>query len=384
MPKIIPYGRQWIDESDIDAVVAVLRSDFLTQGPAVEEFERKICEMTGAEFCVAFSNATAALQIAVASLELAKGDEGITSPITFVASANCLAYNGLCPVFADVDPETGNIDVLDIERRLTPRTKVLIPVDFAGRAVDIEAISNLAAKHHLNIIEDAAHAIGSQYADGRMIGCCHKVNMTVFSFHPVKTITTGEGGAVTTNDPLLADKLRLLRSHGIHRDPAKMEKNPGPWYYEMIDLGYNFRMTDMQAALGKSQLGRLNTFRSRRQAIVTAYNQGLRDLPGVSTPKETKEGSTCFHLYVVQIDFAQRGLSRKEFMSQLREKGVGTQVHYIPVHTQPYYKREWGYREGDFPVAEGFYEGALSLPLYPQMTENDVQQVIHVFKEVLK
>jgi UDP-4-amino-4,6-dideoxy-N-acetyl-beta-L-altrosamine transaminase len=380
---LIPYGTQWIDEEDIHSVVEALRSDYLTQGPAVASFEEAICAYTKAKYCVAVANATAGLHIAVKALGISPGMEGITSPNTFVASANSLLYNGLVPVFADIEGTSYNIDPREIEKKMTDKTKVIIPVHFAGRPCDMEQINLIARHHRVNVIEDAAHALGSNYKDGTKVGNCKYSDMTVFSFHPVKTITTGEGGAITTNDKALYDKLRLLRSHGITKDPNVLTETPGPWYYEMHDLGYNFRITDIQAALGITQLKKVEVFKQRRTEIIEQYTMGLSGLSGVITPMADNT-STCFHLYVVQIDFDKIGKTRAEVMERLKAKNIGTQVHYIPLHTQPYYKKNFAYRRGDYPVAERYYDHALTLPLYPKMSDDDVQYVIDSIKEIFR
>ncbi|MDD5929214.1 MAG: UDP-4-amino-4,6-dideoxy-N-acetyl-beta-L-altrosamine transaminase [Spirochaetales bacterium] len=380
---MIGYGHQYIDDSDIEAVVKVLKSDYLTQGPSVSQFEKKICEITGAKYCVSVSNATAGLHIAVAALELSEGDEGITTPNTFLASSNCMIYNNLKPVFADINPVSYNINPSEIEKHITNKTKLIIPVHFAGLPCEMDNISLIAKKYNLHVIEDAAHAIGSQYADGSYVGNCKYSDMTVFSFHPVKTITTGEGGAVTTNDEKLYQKLLMLRSHGTTKDEKLLTKNPGPWYYEMQSLGFNYRMTDMQAALGCSQLAKLDFFKKRRREVVATYNHAFEGMKYLKTPTEPKEVSSCFHLYAVQIDFASLGKTRSQVMQELREREIGTQVHYIPVHTQPFYKESFGYKEGDYPFAEKYYEQELSLPLYPGLSEEDVNTVIKAVKEVI-
>lgn len=380
---MLGYGHQYIDDADIQAVVDVLKSDYLTQGPAVEKFEKEICRITGAKYCVAVSNATAGLHIAVAALTLKPGAEGITTPNTFLSSANCMIYNEVRPVFADIDPQTYNIDPIEIEKHITDKTKLLIPVHFAGLPCDMEQISQIAKKNKLFIIEDAAHAIGSQYKDGSYVGNCKYSDMTVFSFHPVKTITTGEGGAVTTNNEGLYKKLLMLRSHGTTKDPELLTANPGSWYYEMQLLGFNYRMTDIQGALGYSQLRKLSFFKKRRREIIAQYNQAFSNMKYLKTPYEPAEIISCFHLYVVQIDFTSLGKSRSQVMQELRERGVGTQVHYIPVHCQPYYKKMFGYKGGDYPNAEKYYEKALSLPLYPNLSDNNIKKIIKAIKEVL-
>lgn len=380
---MIGYGHQYIDDDDIQAVVSVLKSDYLTQGPAVEQFEQEICRITGARYCIAVSNATAGLHIAVAALELDDGTEGITTPNTFLASANCMVYNNVRPVFADIDPVSYNIDPEELEKHITDRTKLLIPVHFAGLPGDMERISAIAKEHDLRVIEDAAHAIGSQYEDGSYVGSCKYSDITVFSFHPVKTITTGEGGAITTNDEKLYQKILMLRSHGVTKEEKFLTKNPGPWYYEMQSLGFNYRMTDMQAALGCSQLKKLDFFKRRRREIVTEYNRAFAGIKYLRTPTEPEGVSSCFHLYAVQIDFAGLGKSRLQVMTDLRERGIGTQVHYIPVHTQPFYKEQFGYKEGDYPKAEKYYEQELSLPLYPGLSDGDVDKVITAVQEII-
>lgn len=380
---MIGYGHQYIDDSDIEAVVNVLKSDYLTQGPSVSAFEKKICEITGAKYCVSVSNATAGLHIAVAALELKEGSEGITTPNTFLASSNCMVYNNVKPVFADIDPVSYNIDPKEIEKHISAKTKLLIPVHFAGLPCDMEKINTIAKKNNLHVIEDAAHAIGSQYADGSYVGNCKYSDMTVFSFHPVKTITTGEGGAVTTNSDELYQKLLMLRSHGVTKDEGVLTKNPGPWYYEMQSLGFNYRMTDMQAALGVSQLNKLDFFKKRRREVIAMYNKAFADMRYLKTPYEPENVCSCFHLYVTQIDFESLGKSRAQVMKELRDKGIGTQVHYIPVPTQPYYKNNFGYKDGDYPVAEKYYEQELSLPLYPGLSDDDVDTVIKAVKEVI-
>ena len=377
---MIQYGHQHIDDEDIQAVVNVLKSDFLTQGPAVSRFENKICEITGARYCVAVSNATAGLHIAVQVLNLPENSEGITTPNTFLASANCLLYNNIKPIFADINPDTYNIEPNEIGKKITPNTKVIIPVHFAGLSCDMERIKKVADGHNIRVVEDAAHAIGSCYADGSPVGNCKYSDMTVFSFHPVKTITTGEGGAITTNDESLYKRLLQLRSHGVTKDTELLTQNPGPWYYEMHSLGFNYRMTDMQAALGYSQLLKLEHFRERRQSIVDRYNEAFDGIPHIKLPYKNFEQISCFHLYVLQIDFEKIGITRKDFMKKLVDKGIGTQVHYIPVHTQPYYKKQYSYKHGDYPIAEKYYERALSIPLYPAMSDNDVQKVIDTIK----
>lgn len=376
MDNFLSYGKQWIEDDDISSVIDTLKSDFLTQGPKVREFEQAICDYTGAKYCVAVTNGTAALHIAVQALEIEKGSEGITTPITFAASSNCMLYNNIKPVFADIDDRTFNIKVEEIKKRINSTTKVIIPVHFAGQPVDIEEINQIGKKENIYIIEDAAHAIGSKYADGSRVGNCKYSDMTTFSFHPVKTITTGEGGAITTNNEELYKKLLVLRSHGITKDSALLEQNPGPWYYEMQYLGFNYRLPDLNAALGVSQLKKLDRFIKRRREIVDHYNKSFKDVDWLSTPFEKANVVSAFHLYVLQINFEAIGKSRKEVMVELRNKKIGTQVLYIPVHFQPYYRKNLGYKQGDYPTAEKYYKKALSIPLYPKMTQGDVDYVV--------
>ena len=382
MGSFIGYGKQWIEQDDIDSVVDVLKSDLLTQGPYVEKFEKEICNYTGAEYCVAVANATAALHLAVKALGIESGREGITSPNTFVSSSNSLIYNNLFPVFADIEYDSYNIDPEKVIEKITDNTKIIIPVHFAGRPCKMERISEITGEKNIFIIEDASHAIGSEYPDGKKVGCCKYSDMTVFSFHPVKTITTGEGGAITTNSCELYEKLCLLRSHGITKDKNKLINNPGPWYYEMQDLGFNYRITDIQAALGISQLRKLGFYKQRRNEIIKKYNESFSEVDWIDTPL-SDGGNYCFHLYTILIDFNKIGKTRNEVMELLRKQNIGTQVHYIPVHIQPYYQKSFGYKEGDYPVSEKYYEKTLSIPLYPHMSNEDINYVIDKIKEVI-
>ncbi len=377
---VLPYGRQSIDNSDILAVTRALKSPFLTQGPLVEEFERALCAYTGAKYCVAVVNGTAALHLAVAVLGLKKGSSGATSPITFLASANALVYNGIKPLFADIDPATVNMSLAALRRTIRKDTRVIIPVHFAGRPAAMKEIAAIAASKRCFVIEDAAHAIGSCYPDGGRVGNCAYSDMTIFSFHPVKTITTGEGGAIMTNDKKIYDRLRSLRSHGVTRDPALMKDNPEPWYYEMQELGFNYRLTDIQAALGLSQLKKINRFLTRRRAIVARYNMAFKGLYWIR-PVADDNKYCAYHLYVVRIDFKSLKVSRREFMESLAGLGVGTQVHYIPVYCQPFYSRNFKISGKEFPQAEKYYEECLSLPLFPAMKDNDVKRVISAVLE---
>lgn len=365
--KTYTYGKQNINKDDIQAVINVLKSQYLTCGPTVKEFEQAICNYTGAKYCVAVNSATSGLHIAMLALGIKEQDEVITSPITFLASANCARYCGANVKFADIDEETANIDPNKIEKQITPKTKVIVPVHFAGQSCDMEKIYNIAKKYNLKIIEDAAHAIGSEYKN-KKVGCCEYSDMAVFSFHPVKTITTAEGGAVVTNSKDLYEKLCAYRSHGMHKD-GEMQNT---WEYEMRELGYNYRITDIQAALGISQLKRLEEFKKRRREIVDFYNKNL----GIKHLAERDFSNACFHLYPILIE------NRKDFYFKAREKGLYLQVHYIPVHLQPYYKA-LGYKLGDFPKAEEYYRHCISLPIYPDLTNEDLIEIIERIREIL-
>lgn len=382
--EFIPYGRQTIEAEDELAVLEVLRSPFLTQGPKVAEFEQALCSYTGARYCLAVASGTAALHLAVAALELPEGSEGITTPNTFTASANSMVYCGIKPVFADIDADSYNISPAAISAKINSRTRLVTAVHFAGQAADMPEIARIANQNKLKVIEDAAHAIGSCYEDGSRVGNCRYSDLTIFSFHPVKTMTTGEGGAIMTNDEALYRKMLLLRSHGITKEPALLSQNPGPWYYEMQALGWHYRLTDIQAALGICQLARIEKFKAKRRAIVATYNEAFNNHAYITTPKEKTGANACFHLYVIQIDFEQLGKSRSEVIAQLATYGIGSQVHYIPVHTQPWYQASYGYHEGDYPVAERYYQHCLSLPLYSAMSEEDVRRVICAIREVIK
>ena len=377
-PKgFISYGRQWIDVDDERAVLSALRSDFLTQGPATPQFEAELAAYVGARFAVAMSNATAGLHLTLAALDLGPG-EGITTPITFVATANAMAYVGLTPVFADIDAETLNLSPAATRDAVTDRTRVIAPVHFAGRPADMAAFQKITDETGVRIVEDAAHAIGSKHGNGK-VGDCRHSDATVFSFHPVKTMTTGEGGAVTTNDPELYERLLLLRSHGITRDPARLSERPGAWWYEQQSLGFNYRMTEIQAALGSSQLRKLDRFIDRRLAIVDRYQAAFSELDWLRLPQPRGADRIGYHLFVVQIDFERIGRSRAEVMAALATLGVGSQVHYIPVPRQPWYRQTYG-EPGPFPAADHYYDRALSLPLFPAMTDEEVERVISAVK----
>jgi perosamine synthetase len=383
--KWIHYGSQYVDDEDINEVLGVLRSDFLSSGPKIKEFEENILEHTGAKYCAAVANGTAALHLAVKALDMDKRKTGITSPITFVASANTFIYNGLDPDFADIDEKTYCMDPAELGKRINNDTAVIIPVHFAGQPCDMGAIRKIAPKN-VYIIEDAAHAIGSKYENGKPVGSCCYSDMTIFSFHPVKTITTGEGGAITTNDKALYEKLVMLRNHGLTKDASKFKVHhsgsPGPWYYEMQELGFNYRLTDIQAALGLGQLRKLERFIKRRREIISAYNEAFRNLGWLTTPYERPGVFAALHLYVIKVDFDRIGKTRTRVMTELKEKAIGTQVHYIPVHLQPYYREHFGFKEGDYPGAEQYYRQCLSIPLYPKMTDEDINRVIDTIKNL--
>ncbi|GKU76802.1 UDP-4-amino-4,6-dideoxy-N-acetyl-beta-L-altrosamine transaminase [Paenibacillus sp. L3-i20] len=375
---MLPYGKQWIDEDDIAAVVQVLQSDFITQGPAIERFERKVADYVGAMYAVAFCNGTAALHGASFAAGIGPGDEVITTPITFLASSNCVLYTGGKPVFADIDSETYNIDPNDIERKITKQTKAIIAVDFTGQPAEIDKIERIARKHNLLVIHDAAHSLGASY-ENRMVGSYG--DMTMFSFHPVKHVTTGEGGVIVTNDAALFERLRLFRNHGMTRDSHNMTRNDGPWYYEMTDLGYNYRMTDMQAALGFSQMDKLDSFIERRRQIAAQYNKALIDMPGLVLPYQHPDTSSSWHLYVVRWDESCFSVGRNQIFNDLRAENIGVNVHYIPVYKQPYYSK-LGYEDNQCAEAEVYYNTAISLPIFPLMSEQDQDDVIHAVTKI--
>lgn len=375
----ISYGRQCIEEDDIQAVVEVLKSDYLTCGPKVDELERKLCDYTGAKYAVAVSNGTAALHCACMAAGIGPGDEVITTPITFAASANCVLYCGATPVFADIDPETYNIDPKSIREHITEKTKAVIAVDFTGQVVEIGEIRKICDEFHLLLIEDAAHSIGSSY-NGKMVGSL--ADITTFSFHPVKTVTGGEGGAVLTGRKELYDKIYLAHVHGITHDAAQMmENHPEGWYYEQVFLGYNYRLTDFQSALVLSQLGKIDRFKARRKQIVKRYNEAFAKIPQLIVQKEILQSDTCRHLYILRLALDRLKCSRLEFFNALTAENVQPQVHYVPVYWFPYYQK-LGYRKGCCPVAEKVYEGIMSIPLYPAMTDQDVEDVIRAVKKV--
>jgi len=384
---VIPYGRQNISESDIQAVVEVLQSDFLTQGPVVPAFENALAQYCGGQHAVAMNSATSALHLACLALDVKPGDRVWTSPITFVASANCALYCGASVDFVDIDPLTYNLSVECLAEKLRQAErrgclpKVVIPVHFAGLSCDMEAIHRLSRQYGFKIIEDASHAIGGRYR-GEPIGNCRYADIAIFSFHPVKIITTGEGGMALTNDAGLAKKMALLRSHGITREPADMtQAADGPWYYQQIELGFNYRITDIQAALGLSQLNRLDAFVDRRHQLAEIYRQQLAGLP-LNWQLQPDDCRSSLHLFVIRLQTSQIGKPHLNVFRQLRDAGIGVNLHYIPVHLQPYYQN-LGFKPGDYPQAEQYYAEAITLPLYPDLTESQVLQISGALQENL-
>jgi len=395
LEKIRPlsYGRHYIDEDDIQAVVSVLRGDFITQGPAVEHFEQALIDKTGAKHAIAVSSGTAALHIACLAADVRPGDIGITSALTFIASANAMRYCGAEVKLTDVDPQTLCMSSATLKAALheTPEASVVIPVHFSGLASDCAEIRSLAGERV--VIEDAAHALGACYDNGRPVGCCDHSDMTIFSFHPVKPITTGEGGAVLTNNDELAHRLRVLRTHGIERsqdnlqnpDDAFENGAPRPWYFEQQCLGFNYRLCDIQAALGLSQMSKLGAFITRRREIADVYDQAFQDVPGIMPCQDLPQqrAHSGHHLYIVQLDYEAIGLNRIEIIDRLKDKQVGTQVHYIPVYHHPYHKSRTQVGPDVFPVTEAYYQNGLTLPLFPSLSDDEIQHVITSVQDVI-
>ena len=389
----LPYGRQTIEDDDVAAIAAVLRSDFLTTGPAVEHFESAVAEYCGAKHAVVVANGTAALHVAMLALELRPGARVLTSANTFLASANCAEYVGATADFADIDPRTYCVTAETLKAAWQDDVAAVVPVDFAGQPCDLPAIAQLARSKGAAIVADSCHAIGAAFDDNGkpyMVGGNPWADMTCFSFHPVKTMTTAEGGAILTDNDELASRCRRFRNHGMTKNPAEFSElspamlaGPGPWYYEMPELGYNYRLTDVQCALGINQVRKLPDFVRRRAEIVATYNAAFAGLPHLSIPYQRRGTFPGWHLYVVQIDFEPLGKTRATVMQELREAGVGSQVHYIPLHLQPYYQRKYGYTVGKCPVAETYYQRCLSLPLYAGLTDVDVALVVETVKSVL-
>lgn len=377
--KKIFYGHQYLDLADYDAVLDVLKSDYLTCGPKIDELEKRLCEITGAKHAVVCSNGTAALHIAALSAGIGPGDEVITTPITFAASANCALYCGARPVFADINPKTYNIDPDSVETLITDKTKAVVAVDYTGQAVELDRLRDICKRHNLILIEDGAHSIGTKY-NGVPVGSIS--DMTTFSFHPVKTVTGGEGGAVMTNSDEFYQKLLLFRSHGITRDTSLMSnESDGPWYYEQVDLGFNYRMTDIQAGLLISQLEKLPMFKARRQELVANYNKAFSEIDGLIIQEEIPESDTCRHLYILRIDSKKFKINRRQFFDALGAEGVCCNVHYIPVYYFPHYEK-LGYKRGLCPIAEALYEEMMSLPLYYGVSDEDQKDVIEAVKKI--
>jgi perosamine synthetase len=376
---LMPYGHQQIDDEDINAVIEALRSDWITTGPKVAEFEEAFAAYVGSKYAVSFSSGTAALHGASFAAELGPGDEAITTPMTFCATANCVLYQGARPVFADVCKDTLNIDPDEVKRHITQYTKVVLPVDYAGHPADLQSILELASSHGLVVIEDACHALGAEYRGRRLGSISH---MTVFSFHPVKHITTGEGGMVTTDDADFARRLRMFRNHGIDSD-ARQRQAEGQWYYQMVALGYNYRLTDIGCALGISQLRKLGPNLDHRREIARRYTGVFQEIPGVVTPTVRPGVNPAWHLYPIRLDRSKLRVDRSEIFSALRAEGLGVNVHYIPVHLHSYYRENFGYRGGEYPVAEGVYQELISLPIFHGMSEQDVEDVIEAVNKVV-
>lgn len=382
---MIYYGKQSINEDDIREVVEVLRSDFLTQGPMIERFEKCVAEYCGAKYAVAVSNGTAALHIACLAAGLGEGDVLWTSPITFVASANCARYCGADVDFVDIDASTYNMSVKALEEKLRNarrKPKMVVPVHLAGQSCDMKRIHELAQEHGFMVMEDACHAMGADYL-GKKVGCCEFSDMVVFSFHPVKIVTTGEGGMILTNNEELYQKLLLFRSHGITRDENLMTHEiDGPWYYQQLELGFNYRMTDLQAALGYSQMKRVDEFVARRRELAARYERLLANLP-VRTPQVLEGAEPSWHIYVVRVDFSQLRISKQEIFDRMKANGIVLNLHYIPVHMQPYYQK-FGFADGDFPSSESYYREALTLPLYYDLTDDSQGRIVKSLRDVLE
>lgn len=375
----LPYGRQWIDDEDIQSVLKILKGNYLTTGPMISKFEKEIAEYVGAKYAVAFSNGTAALHGACFAAGISTGDEVITTPITFAASANCILYLGGRPIFADIDHKTYNINPQKIKELITDKTKAIITVDFTGQPADLNAIKQIAKENNLIVIEDAAHALGAKYKKKR-VGSIS--DMTMFSFHPVKIITTGEGGIITTDKKDYYQELIQFRTHGITRDPSQLSEIHEPWHYEMQFLGFNYRITDIQAALGVSQLKKVDHFLQMRKQYVELYNEAFQEYPEISVPYQSTYSDSSWHLYVIRLNLELLNANRKEIYEALAQENIGVNVHYIPVYFHPFYQ-QLGYKKGLCPEAENLYEKIITLPLFPAMNEADVYDVINAVKKVI-
>jgi len=376
--NLLPYGHQWIDEADIQAVAEVLRSDWLTTGPKVHEFEQAFADLVRAKEAVAVSNGTSALHTAMYAVGIGPGDEVIVSPMTFASSANCIVFQGGTPVFTDVHPGTLLIDPAQVEAKITPRTKAIIAVDYSGQPCDYDALQAVANRHGLILVADACHALGGSYK-GQPVGSL--ANLSCFSFHPVKHIATGEGGMITTDDPDLVQRMRVFRNHGITTDHRQRERQ-GSWLYEMVDLGYNYRLTDLQCTLGISQLRKLPKWVKRRQEIAQRYDEAFAEIPAVEPLGVRNDVSHAYHLYMIQLDLAQLQATRSKVFSALRAEGIGVNVHYIPVHLHPFYRERFGTGPGLCPVAEAAYERLITLPIFPQMSDDDGDDVMAAVRKV--
>ncbi len=378
MPKFLPYGKQWVDDEDIAAVIKVLKGDFLTTGPTVDAFEQSLSQYTGAKFVTAVNSGTSALHVMYFAAGLSAGDEIITAPMTFAATANAALYLGAKVKFVDVQADTGNINPSLIEAAITDKTKLIVPIDFTGHPADYDEINAIAEKHGITVVADAAHSLGASYK-GRQVGTLAAA--TELSFHPVKPVTTAEGGAIVSNDSAIDKRSKVFRTHGITRNPEEMQVNEGAWWYEMQHLGFNYRITDVQCALGLNQMHKLAAFIARRQAIAQFYTDAFADVPELILPVQRDYVASGWHLYVIRV--AENPERRKALFDRLRELGLGVQVHYIPVHYHPYYQN-LGFKRGQFPLAEDYYARAISLPIFPRMTDDDVASVIERVKQAVK
>jgi len=376
----LPYGKQWIDENDVKAISKIATEDCITQGPKINEFEKRLAEYCGAKYGVAMANGTAALHAACSVAGVTKGTEAITTPITFAADANAVIYNNGKPIFADIDPDTLNIDSDRIKESINEKTRAIIPVDFTGLPCDLDKINKIARENDLIVIEDAAHALGARYK-GQKIGSIS--DMTVFSFHPVKHITTGEGGMVLTNNETFYEKLKTFRHHGIIKDKEKQINPEGPWYYEIQTLGHNFRITDFQCVLGISQMNKLDYFVKRRREIASQYTDKFKKMPEIIIKEEPEGYESAYHIYVIQLNLSKLKTNRKKIFEALRAENIGVHVHYVPVHYHPFYKKTYGYKKGDYPNAEEYYERALTLPVFPKMSDEDVKDVVEAVRKVI-